>query len=128
MINFWDIIKSIYTKKKIDINEVESFSNIGLVKYLSFDKDNLLSLSRIAEFSYYIAQDSLFYLIWLSIPYKANTPYLKVYNRNIEVEDNELYKKIQYILNWSNRELDYNKNILNKVIDNSIWNKKLGLK
>lgn len=127
MINIFNVINSVYSKSPIN-EDIDNSTNILLVYYLGLDKDNLPTLARIAEFSYYIAPESLFYLIYLSIKGKEKTPFLKPYRKKIEVEEDKLYEKIKYVLGWSNNELNLNRSILDNVIDKSLWAERLGVK
>jgi len=127
MTNIFNVIRSVYSKSNIDM-EIDNSTNILLVYYLGLDKDNLPTLARIAEFSYYITSDSLFYLIWLSVKGKDKTPFLRGFKRKETEKENSLYEKIRYILGWSQKELDLNRSILDKVIDKSIWKERLGIK
>ncbi len=127
MIYFFDILKSIYSKSKIDL-ELDIGMNIALCKWLSYDTDNLPYLARIVPFLYYMAPKRFFYLLYTSIPPKPRTPFLKRILKEKVKKEGKLYEKIQYVLGWSKKELDYNKPILNKIIKVSEWKRKLGLK
>ena len=126
---FFDILKSIYTKKQIEIVPDTNLL-ITLNKWLSYDKDNVLPLKKILSFFYYLTPQHYFDLLFFNIPQKQTVPFLK---KIIEIEKPEkdiLLERIKYIFDWSNRELEFNRNILLKQIETNrkFWETELGIK
>lgn len=128
MINFFDILNSIYTKKPIGI-EPDIPLTITLTKWLSWDKDNLLSLKKILPYFYYLTPQQYYDLLFYNIPQKSKAPFIKKIEK-VEIKEDKVLQKIKKILDWSNRELEFNKSILLKQIniDRKTFEKELGIK
>lgn len=125
--NFFNILQSLYCKDRIDLNP-DIGMNIALMKWLSYDTDNLETLSRIAPFLYYINPKRFFYLLYLSIPPKSKAPFLKRRLKDKTKKEDKVYDKVKYVLNWSTKELEWNKPILELVLIKKDWKRKLGVK
>jgi len=125
--NFFEIIKSIYEKRKLDIN-IDRPLNIILLKWLSWDENNVKYLKELVSKEYHtILEPNHFYiLLFLGIKH-SKTPYLGKIKIK-EKKENKLYNKIKYVLGWSEKELEISKNILDKVINIKYWKKELGIK
>ena len=125
--NFFDIIKSIYGKTKLDI-KVDRNLCILLNRWLSYDKRNLQYLRELVskEFHTRISPKHYFVLLFLGI-HPGRTPFLGKITKRTYKED-KLFEKIRYVLGWTKRELQDSKNILDKVIDRQYWENELGLK
>jgi hypothetical protein len=125
---FFDILKSIYKKdiKKVDFDP-DFRLNVNLVKYLAYDKGNLKSLEKIADYIIYLEPINFFYLLYFNVRNKR-APFLKRVVKQKEKKINKLENKIKDVLGWSNREFNRNRNLLEKIIDKKYWNKELGLK
>jgi hypothetical protein len=128
MINFFDIIKGIYKKEKIDLSEINNSLLITLNKWLSYDKDNLESLKNILEYLFEIDPECYFILLYLNIPKKQNVPFLRKIFK-IDKKKDELLEKIKYHFDWSDKELEYNMSILKETIlkNKKYWKKEFGL-
>ena len=130
MYNFFEVIKTIYLKRKIDFT-VDKTLCINLVKWLSFDRRNLNVLSRLVKEEYHtrLEPNHFFYMLYLEIP-KGKTPYLQSIKRvgNEEKTGNKVYTEIASQFQWSERECQLQQNILEKVIDKKYWKKELGIK
>jgi len=126
--NLFEILRIIYEKREIgeDIT-LDNTDLIFLNKWLSFDSNNLKYLSSILPYLFFIEPIHYFYLLYFNIPHKYRTPFLKNYKKQNK-EENILYNEIAKVLQWSDRELNLNRNILDKVIDKEYWSKELGLK
>jgi len=122
--NLFTYITNIYTKKK-DISDIDMSTNIILTKWLSFDVDNLKALKQALPYIFYVEPKHYYYLLYYLITKKNKVPYLKKSNK-VEEKTDKLFNKIQQTLNWSNRELAFNKSILDKVIDVKYWKNELG--
>ena len=125
--NFFDIIRNIYQKKK----EIPEFNNgfaIVINKWLSQDKDNISPLKSILKYMFYIEPEHYYFLLFFNIPKKNRVPFFKN-KKEKKVEETELVKKIQYILGWSNRELEHSRSMLEATVltEPSYWKGQLGL-
>lgn len=128
--NFFDSIKCIYEKKKSLVPEsIDRLLCITLNKWLTFDKDNLETVRKVIDYVFYIEPKHYFYLLYLSIPHKYKTPFLKKIDKNKPSED-KLIAKIQYVTKWSDKELRFNMPILKKNVLNEpkYWKSQLGVK
>jgi len=125
--NLFTFLDQIYQKKK-DSVVTDMSTNIVLTKWLSFDASNLKTLKKILTYLFYIEPLHYYYLLYFNIVKKNKTPFLNK-STKIEIKDDKLLNKIQYIMGWSNRELSYNMEILTKciLIDRKRWNRELGV-
>lgn len=123
---FFDIIKSLYKKEKVDIKEASQF-NITLTKWLSYDSNNLPFLKKMVSKEYHtrLNPSHYFILLFLGIK-KGKVPYLGKVEKRKE-KDNKLYEKIRYYLKWSKKELETNKGLLDIVINKQYWKKELAV-
>ena len=122
--NLFNYITNIYTKKR-DISDIDMSTNIVLTKWLSFDVDNLNALKQALPYIFHIEPKHYYYLIYYLITKKTKVPFLNKSNK-VETKKDKLMEKIQQALNWSNKEMAFNKSILNKVIDVKHWKNELG--
>ena len=123
---FFDIIKILYKKDKVDIKEASQF-NITLTKWLSYDPNNLFFLKKIVSKEYHIRLDSNHYFILLFLGIKkGKVPYLGKIEKKINKND-KLCEKIRYYLKCSKRELETNKGLLDTVINKQHWRKELAV-
>jgi len=123
---FFDVIKSIYRKDKIDVN-MDDMPIVSLCKWLSFDKDNLQVLRRLLPYIFWIEPTHFYYLLFFNIPQKSRVPFLKKIEKEETTKD-KLLEKIKYILGWSSKELSYNKAELERLLVNrKHWEKELGV-
>ncbi|KKL91264.1 hypothetical protein LCGC14_1896460 [marine sediment metagenome] len=129
MNNFFDIIRVIYQKRRGSIEATTSF-NIIYTKWLGYDKDNLPYLKKIVPYFYYLEPNHYFYLLYFNIPRKMDVPNLRKITKPTKKKDNPLVVRIQEVLQWSNREVKENMNILEKVIliNKKYWKEELGVK
>ena len=123
----FEIIRVIYSKKKLDIDS-DTTTNMTLSKWLSFDRDNLECISKVLLFLFWVKPQHYIYLLWFNIPKKFNVPFLKKPSQENNEEENELFNKIKDVFNWSQREFFLYKPLLNKVIlpNQEYWQEKLG--
>ena len=127
--NFKDLIDTIYQKKRGDIDTSTSY-NITLTKWLGYDKDNLSCLTKIVPYFYYLQPSHYFYLLYFNIPKKSRSPWLGKIEKPSKKKDDSLLLNIQETLGWSDREVEENMSILEKVImiNKKDWKTKLGVK
>lgn len=123
---FLDALKTIYTKEKLEV-VLDNSTILGLNKVLSKEESNIQALKKIIPFLFYISAENFFYLLYFIIPQRGYVPKTFKTEKEEEKED-KLIDRIQYTLGWSNRELSYNKKILESCIDRDYWKQKLGCK
>jgi hypothetical protein len=121
----YELLKTIYLKHIYAINTDLSM-NIALTTVLSKQKNNLTFLNNIVQYLYYINPIHYFYLLYFCIPQSSYVPKSLKINK-IEEKENKVYNRIKQLFNWSDRELELNKTILNKTIDNKFWKKEFNL-
>lgn len=127
MVEFFDIVKTIYTKQN-PINEIDLGTNIALTKYLGRDKTNLSTLQKLSKYLLYIEPLEYYYLLYLLIPKKYKIPYLKKIDK-IEKEENKLSAAMKRILKWSDKELLLHLPLLEKTLlkNHNYWAQQLGV-
>jgi hypothetical protein len=125
----FEIIRKIYLKEDIsDIDNTDVSLCLTVSKYLSYDSDNLPFLKKIVIYIFNISAENYLYLLWLGIPKKSKVPFLRKIDK-IEQKKDKLYEEIQSVLEWSEKELEFNKGILDRVISKNrkFWEKELGI-
>jgi hypothetical protein len=123
----FDLIKSIYRKEPMKVDELDLGICIALTSTLKNDPDNLPILKKLLQVLYYIDPKNYVILLFLSIPRKFSVPFLKGVKK-LDKPENVLYNKIQSVLGWSKRELKFHEPILDKIIDKDYWGKELAVK
>jgi len=126
--NFYNIIDMLYTKKKTDVF-IDTQLNITLLKWLSYDRDNLTALKKIMKYHLSIPAQHFFYLLYFNVPKKYKAPFLRKIEK-AKVTENKLSDKVKYVLQWSNSDLRKNNKIINEVVIKNAkhWKKELGVK
>ncbi len=125
-LNYLDALKSIYTKEKFGIVDDIGFC-ISLTKTLSKDQDNIPALKEIVPFLFLVSPEHYFFLLYLGIKKKSYIPRLQQFE-NQEKKSDEVLEFAQKVLKWSNREMNLNNKILEKVLeDKEFWNEEFGL-
>jgi len=133
--NFLETIKCLYHKTPIPSDlEFNTQLNITLNKWLGFDRNNIMKIKSIMPYMFYIEPKHYFYLLFLSIPESYDIPFFRkgfsARMKAIEEEkSSKLLDKIKYVMGWSEKELRYNKYILENTVqkDEKYWKKELGV-
>ena len=126
--NFIDAVKAIYTKSRFNFSEADDGLCIGISKYLSRDSDNLEAIKEAINYLFYIAPENYLRLLYLTVPKKFRVPFLKK-SKAEELEDSDLWLRLKEILNWSTREMKFNRIAINKILSNEQhWKQELGVK
>jgi len=125
--NFFNVIRSLYTKNT-NSETISQELCPTLIKWLSFDKTTIRYLKTLIPFLFYIEPQHFYYLLFFTLP-KSSVPYFKKKDIKKEQEEKKLVEKIQYILNWSDRELQFHKNVIQKLIlpNKKYWCEEFGL-
>jgi len=126
--NFYEIIKAIYKKEVLVIDKIDVTLCIILTNILKLDRNNLPNLKKIIQYLFFIEPKRYIMLLFVGIPKNSYPPFLKKVEKQKPEKNDLLLMKIQYILNWSTRELNRNKLLLDKVIDRNLWKNELGVK
>ena len=125
--NFFDIIRDIYLKSKRPLPKIDIPFLIPINHWLSYDRNNLPYLKRVLPYLFYIEPIHYFYLLYFNIPKTSRVPFLKKIEKE-KIIDDKLLSKIQYVMKWSNKELNLNKPILEKVLTNKkYWENEVGI-
>lgn len=127
--NFFDIIKAIYQKTKVDFTADTSLCLI-MTKVLSREKNNLPILKQILQYQFYIEPQHYFYLLFLGIPKQYRVPFFKKIAKEKPKTESKVVEKIKYVLGWSQREVELNREIIDKIIlpEQKYWKMQLGIK
>jgi hypothetical protein len=124
--DLFGLIRTIYEKKGLE-EEVSTTDIVLLNRWLSFDRWNIGRVRKVMKYLFFVEPIHYFYLLYFNMPQVGRAPFLKSYKKEKDKED-KVFNKIAYTLDWSNKEFELNKNILNKVIDKKYWKKELGVK
>lgn len=132
MPNFFDYLKAIYLKdKNLCPQEVDIQLNMTLSKWITFDTSNLNYVKSILPYMFYIQPKNYFILLYTSVSKKDTVPFLKKPEGiKTEEKESELHNRLKKLLQWSDREFELNKSILEKTIlkDEKYWETELGIK
>ncbi len=123
--NIFEIINKIYKKEPLIIDKIDLSLCIALTNILRLNKNNLHYLKSIIHYLFYINPKRYIMLLFITIPHYTHPPFIKGTGKKIEKKENKLYNKIACLFDWSKSELNYNKNLLDKVIDENYWKKEL---
>ena len=129
--DFKDVMKmrdSVYTKKKY-IGDIESWGIIALFKWLGHDENNIEWIAKNIEYQYYINPVHSYILLYFGIQKVVRVPTIHFPKKSKEIED-DLRDRICEVLDWSIREFELNRYVIEKEIlsNESYWRTKLGLK
>lgn len=128
--NIFNDIKAIYSKNKsIALKEDrETYQNISILKWFSYDEDNLPILKKILHYIFFIEPLHFLLLLYFNIPRKQIPPFLHKIHKE-EAKENKLFSKIKETLQWSDRELKLHTKLLEKtvLINEKYWSKQLGV-
>ena len=124
--NPYELLRSIYEKTKPQVTGLETWHNIQLCKWLSQNTIITSTVARLIPYMFYVEPAHFFYLLWFSVPKQAMVhPPKKV---TVDMNDSLLLNKVQDILQWSPREMELNKSVLNHVLkDEQYWIEQLGV-
>lgn len=118
MSNYLNLLKTIYTKEKLE--EAEDIGTcLALINTLSKDTSNLNALEKISKYIFNCSPRILFILLYIHIPRKQYIP--KLIKIEVEKESKnkdkyrELYQEIKKSFSWSERELNLNKKVLDSL-------------
>lgn len=126
--NFFDLLKTVYTKQPLAVTDDDGMC-VALTKSLSKDPSNAKAIRIASDYLFYIPARDYFYLLVCLIPKKSFVPkMIKV--EKTEEKESKVLDRLQEVLSWSSREMDFNKKILDKVIleDEKSWKQELGVK
>ena len=126
MPSFYDYLKSVYTKQKIDTTEIDLPLCIALTRWLSFDTDTIYYLKYIVPFLFYVEPIHYYYLLYGIIPYRRKAPYIKKIDKVKDEKVESVLLEIQKYFCWSDKELKLNEPFLLK--DKKLWKKELAVK
>lgn len=125
--SFTTLLTSVYNKEKLLVDDINIGLCIALSKWLSFDISNIYILNKIVKYMFFVEPETYYYLLYFNISKKQKIPYLSKIDK-IEEKEDELMNKIKETLFWSNREYNYHKDILDKIINRDYWSQQLGVK
>jgi hypothetical protein len=126
--NIFDITNGIYKKEPLIIDKIDVSLCIVLTNILKLNKTNIHSIKKIIHYLFFIEPKRYIMLLFIMIPQNLRPPFIKGVKKIEEVKEDLLYKRIGYQFDWSNRELELNRKILDKVIDKDYFKKELGVK
>lgn len=126
MNNFYDYLKSVYTKEKVDLSEIDISLCIALTKWLSFDKDTLYYLKYVVSFLFYVEPLHYYYLLYSIIPKRRYAPFIKKIDKEKNKKEEQILIEIQKYFDWSDRELSLNRKFI--LSEKKYWEKEFGIK
>jgi len=126
MPKFYDYLKSIYTKEKIDTSEITMSLVIALTKWMSADTGSLYYLKHAVPFLFYLEPVHYYYLLCAIIPRRRYAPYFKKIDKKENKKEIQVLLEIQKYFGWSDKELELSKKYLIK--NKKYWKKEFGLK
>lgn len=123
---FKDLFLSLYNKNKMNLDRVDTGMMIGLSKWISNDPLNLSWLKKIIQYQFYINPRHYFYMLYFGIR-KEYREYPFAGVKKLKKEENVFYDKLKYLFNWSEKEFQFNKPILEHLNLRKEWARKVGL-
>lgn len=126
--NIFDITNGIYKKEPLVVDKIDTTLCIVLTNLLKLNKNNIHSIKKIIHYLFFIEPKRYLMLLFIMIPQNLHPPFIKGVKKKEEAKEDLLYKRIGYQFDWSKRELELNRKILDKVIDRDYFKKELGIK
>jgi len=126
--NLFELLKIVYFKRGTIPDNIDTNTNILLSKWLCYDRFSCKHVGSVIKDMWYLSPISYFYSLYFKIPKRNRSPFLKKVNKN-SLKSDILKDKIKKAFGWSEKEYDYNKYILDKVVytDKKYWKKEFGL-
>lgn len=107
----YELLKAIYNKTDYKLDKPDISTCILLNKWLSYEPCNLLIVKSLIPLMFYIEPENYIKLLYIKIPKKYKFTFYKKSEKE-KIKEDKLVKKIQYILNWSDKDLDKNSSII----------------
>lgn len=126
--NIYETVNALYKKEPITIPKIDVSLCIALTNILKLDTNNLTILKKLTEYLFYLEPKRYIMLLFILLPQKIRVPFLKKIEKVTEEKEDKLYNKIGYVLDWSKKELNIYKFLLDKIIDRDYWCKELACK
>jgi len=124
----FELIEIIYQKTPLPNCDYDTQICFTVSKYLSMDPNESSKVKRIMDYIFYIEPKHYIYLLYLCISKNPHPPYLKI-TKSKEKKPNKILEKVQYILNWTNREMQVNDKLLSLIFkDEKKWKQELAIK
>lgn len=122
-----DLVKSICSKTKTDIDKIDVGICLTLNKWLAFNKSYVGIIRDLLQYTFYIQPQHYYYLLYLHIPASYGIP--KFIKKPAEEKEDKFYERFKYIMNWSSREFALNYRIFEQTIlpERKQWEKQLGV-
>jgi len=108
------LLNTVYTKTKTNPEAITDSDLIVINRFLSLYKNNLYYLKIVIRYMFYIKPINYFYLLYFIIPKQYKAPYLKNIKK-VKIKKEKKYDEVQELLEWSDRELEYHRYILDKL-------------
>ena len=123
----WDIYKAIYQKTKLPEFDYDVGTCIVISNWIAKDTSQTLKVKNILPYLFYIEPKHYIYLLYASITKKYQIPRFPK-KKKVKEKDNKVYNRMKDLLGWSDRELKFQSNILDQVVDQKHWKKEFGIK
>lgn len=124
--NPYELLKCLFSKTRPNVDDIQIVTNITINKWLSLSGPAKVA-SELVDYFFYISPKHYYYLLYFSIPIgRLNfRPIPKV----VDKSDNLLLSKVQYILGWTDREIQLSRQILKETVlkDKTKWMTVLGV-
>jgi len=114
----FDLIKKLYLKTALkydEINNLEVKDSIMMIHFLTQDPNNLEVLKRAIGYLFNVSPACFYIYLYCKIPKQNICPFLKL-PKKVETDDDELFKKMKYVMGWSDREMKENKAFIEKLV------------
>lgn len=118
--NPFDLMKKLYNKSSLKYNEIKSLEVkdcILMMNFLTQDVNNLEILKRAIGYLFNVSPVCFFIYLYCKIPKTNKVPFLKIPKKPEVKNDDELFKKMKYVMGWGDRELKENRHFIEKIID-----------
>jgi hypothetical protein len=129
--NIFTYIKALYNKnlEGIDLENIQTQQNMVISKWLCYNEENLPLMKQMISYIWILNPREYFLLLALNLPKLERVPFLYKIEKEKEIKETILFEEIKKVFQWSNKELEQNRSILNKVLEphKNHFKKELGI-
>ena len=123
----FEIYKALYQKTPLPEVEYDMGTCIVMSKWIAKDTSQTSKIHKLLPYMFYIEPKHYIWLLYAHISRKFQLPRFPKKKKD-SVKENKVYNRMKELLGWSERELKFQSNILNQVVDQKYWKSEFGIK
>ena len=118
--NPFELYKALYNKTKPNVEHIESGINICINQWLSLIPSQVPNAKELVDHFFYISPRNYYYLLYFGV---RGSFAFKKKPTALDMNEDLLLRKVQYILGWTDREIQLSSAVLKETIlkDKDKW-------